>query len=143
MLPSVRSIRLSGIWETAPWGEVEGGDFLNCAAVVEWDGTVAAFAEACRTIELELGSEVKKQGRWRVLDIDILCAEGTVMDTPELVLPHPRLHLRRFVLMPLSEVWSGEVPGLRRTPAGLLDECTDVTAVARLTGSFPPGGGPR
>lgn len=143
MLPSVRSIRWSGIWETAPWGEVEGVDFLNCTAVVEWESTVTAFAEACRTIERELGSEVRKQGRSRVLDIDILCAEATVMDTPELVLPHPRLHLRRFVLIPLSEVWNGEVPGLRRTPVELLDECTDAAAVVSFTGALPPVGGTR
>jgi len=129
----VLSLQVSDVWETPPWGDVEGGSFLNCAASIDWEGSIWDFAGVCRTLELELGSTVEKHGRARVIDIDILCAEETVIETSQLIVPHPRMHLRRFVLQPLSEVWRGQIPGLDRTPKELLHSCTDQSLIIRFT----------
>lgn len=135
----VNGIRLSSIFETDPWGTVEGGRFLNCVLAGFFHGSPELLLSICREVELLAGSPVDKQGAARILDIDILCMDGIVRSYPPPVLPHPRLTLRRFVLEPLSEVWHGEVPGLGATPAALLLDCPDRSDL-RSVEPQPPAG---
>lgn len=84
----------------------------------------------CQRIERAAGRAApgsRPRNAPRTLDIDLLCGEGIVLDTPELVLPHPRMAKRRFVLEPLASI----APGLRPLPDG--------TTVAEMLAALPPG----
>jgi len=140
--PQVTDIRLSSIYETDPWGTVEGGRFLNCVFAGSFHGTPELLLLICREAELLAGSPTEKQGAARALDMDILCMDGIVRSSPPPVLPHPRLHLRRFVLEPLSEVWQGDVPGTGATPASLLLHCPDRSSPEPVE-PRPPAGSPQ
>ena len=98
------SIRVSHLYETRPWGEVEQPDFLNAAALFEPAlrdaGSLLARLQA---IEAEAGRE--RGMRWgpRTLDLDLLDLGGQVIEEGEgLTLPHPRMAERAFVLVPLN-----------------------------------------
>jgi len=137
--PGVSGLRFSGIYESEPWGDVDGGPFLNCVAAGRFSGAPLGLLSICREAELLAGSTTEKLGAARKLDLDILCMEGIVSSEPVLSLPHPRLALRRFVLVPLAEVWPGEVPGLGESPARLLLTCPDEGTVRPVAPQPPPG----
>lgn len=124
----VSSPRVSSLYETPPWGQVSGGSFLNCAVCGLWAGTDQDLLMLCRELEARAGSPVKKQGRERSLDVDVLFLQGCV-STPELTVPHPRMPLRRFVLVPLAEIWQDEVPGTGMTPGDMLLHVEDPASI--------------
>ena len=114
-------VAASAIYETAPWGAFETEDseskvenFLNRGLLVETELEPLAALHAAQEIEAELGrvrgpERAKAPGgdrkyRSRTMDIDIIFWNEEVMETPELTVPHPRAHLRRFVLEPLAEI---------------------------------------
>lgn len=124
----------SGLYETAPWGSFDKPqkDFLNRALVVETTFSPWQVLRAALAIEAELG-RVRPGGdgdpstpsacstpsapriySGRPMDIDLIFYDDVVTDTPELTLPHPRMHLRRFVLEPLAEI----APGFRHPVLG-------------------------
>ena len=115
----ISELRVSSLYQTPPWGDVEGGEFLNAAAGGMWQGTDLELLYLCRLIESKFSVPVKKNGAARALDVDILFLDGGV-SSRELTLPHPRMTLRRFVLVPLCDIWSETIPGLDETPAVLL-----------------------
>jgi len=137
--PAVSRLRLSGVWETEPRDAVEGGRFYNCAAAGCFSGTPLDLLEVCREAERLAGSPTEKRGAARALDVDILCMEGVVSRGPLLLLPHPRLAARRFVLVPLAEVWPGPIPGIGVPPSLLLRACGDPGEVLPVIGQPPPG----
>lgn len=103
-LDGVHVVRLSSVYETEPVG-VEGQPaYLNLVAVVSTRLDPHALLAACHDIERAHGRV--RTVRWgaRTLDIDLLLYDGVEMDTPKLTLPHPRMHERAFVLVPLLEV---------------------------------------
>ena len=111
-------IKVSGIYETEPWGFEANIPFLNQALIINTALTPQELLLECLRIEAFLGRErpANPVGAYtsRCIDIDILFYEEIVCDTPQLTLPHPRLHLRMFVLEPLSEVaptWKHSVLG--------------------------------
>lgn len=124
----VSALEISSLYRTPPWGEVEGGEFLNAAVSGMWQGTDIELLFLCRSIESEFSVPVKKHGAARALDIDVLFLEGGV-SSEELTLPHPKMILRRFVLVPLCDVWSETVPGLGETPAVLLKRVQDGSSI--------------
>ncbi len=124
----VSDLRVSSLYQTPPWGEVEGGEFLNAAVSGMWQGTDIELLHLCRSIEGEFSVPVKKSGAARALDVDVLFIDGGV-SSEELTLPHPGMTLRRFVLVPLCEVWSETVPGLRETPEVLLKRVQDSSSI--------------
>jgi len=102
--PGVRVTRLSRVYETEPVG-VTGQDlYLNLVAEVETGLSPHQLLQACQAVERENGRV--RLVRWgpRTLDIDLLLYDGLELDTPELVIPHPRMHQRAFVLAPLAEL---------------------------------------
>ena len=119
----------SQVFETEPVGGPEGqGAYLNMVAVVDTPLDPYAFLRRCNRIELQaLRQRVVPSGP-RTLDIDVLFFDDVVIDSPELMLPHPRLAERRFVLAPLAEVapercpdgWDTRLPPLRMAPRGPL-----------------------
>ncbi len=85
-------------------------------------------------VEAQLGRVRLKRFGARTIDLDLLCYPGSVCESEELILPHPRLHLRRFVLTPWAEIAPGcEVPGLGQTVAQLLAQCPDEGEVVRVS----------
>ena len=125
-------VRCSPLYETAPWGEfAEGEDlpFLNMALAVETALEPQALLATTQSIERDLGRERPKstqQYHSRPIDIDIVLYGTAVAAMPELTLPHPRMHLRRFVLQPLCDIAPDvQHPQLKKTIHQLLEECPD------------------
>ncbi len=107
-LPGVRLRALSRWWESAPIPPLPGAPwFVNGVARLEGLLEPAALLEALHRIEADFARARPYRNAPRTLDLDLLDLDGMVLDGPVLVLPHPRLHLRQFVLRPLLEVAPG------------------------------------
>ncbi len=126
------TFKLSGVYETQPLEDVGGDNFYNCVLAGNYFGSVEELHRDCREAEIYLGSTANKNSAARALDMDLLLFKDTVMKEENLILPHPRLHLRKFVLVPLAEVWEGILPDLGSTPAQLLDACSDESRIERV-----------
>lgn len=103
---SFKIVRTSTLYETEPWGNKKQNWFVN--AVVEAKTTLSAveLLMLCQQVELALGRVREGVPRWgeRTIDIDILFYGNEIIQLPELVVPHERLHERAFVLVPLLEI---------------------------------------
>ena len=108
--------KVSSIYETEPVDLREQPWFLNCAVKAETHFDAMTLLRALREIETKMGSTKLVAKGPRLIDMDILLYGSDTMDTPELQVPHPRMHLRRFVLVPLAEIAPHAVhPSLQRT----------------------------
>jgi 2-amino-4-hydroxy-6-hydroxymethyldihydropteridine diphosphokinase len=97
--------RSSRIYETAPVGGPDGqGDFLNAVIEVDTDSDARALLDACLAVEEEMGRVRSERWGPRVIDLDLLTFDHQTIDEPDLVVPHPRMHERMFVLAPLLEL---------------------------------------
>lgn len=106
-LPLTQVIAMSKLYETSPVGPVEQGMFLNGAAVIETALEPMDLLTGLQAIEQAQGRTPRSERtRWgpRELDLDILLYDQKIMTQGELVLPHPQLHLRWFVLKPLADL---------------------------------------
>jgi len=120
----------SSIYETAAWGLTEQPSFLNMALELHMELTPMALLDAILHIERELGRERLVKWGPRTIDIDILFYDQEVLQLPELTIPHPYLHERRFVLQPLTEIaGTYEHPVLHKAVQQLLEECPDKLEV--------------
>ncbi len=109
---------LSGVWQTEAWPRGSGQpDYFNAAAVVEAGAaTPLQFFEMLLGIERRFGRERRERWAPRTLDLDILAMEGAIGDFDGILLPHPRLAERAFVLAPLAEI----APDWRHPNTGLM-----------------------
>ncbi len=118
--------KVSSLYETAPVGFIEQPDFLNAVIEVVTSLDPRKFLRLCSHIEKSLGR--KRTIRWgpRVIDIDILIYDNTAITSEELIIPHPRIKSRAFVLVPLAEI----------APYAMVDESTTAeTAASRIDDS--------
>src|SRR5260370_11389569 len=123
---AVRVTQVSSFYETEPVEFLDQAWFLNCAVEGETDVPAMQLMRALRGIELRIGSKKPVAKGPRLIDMDILLYGSETIDTKELRVPHPRMHLRRFVLVPLAEIAPGAVPpGFQRTVKQLLAENPD------------------
>jgi 2-amino-4-hydroxy-6-hydroxymethyldihydropteridine diphosphokinase len=109
----IHATRLSTIRETEPWGYAEQPPYLNAAAELETELSPQELLARLLDVERELG-RLRLGPRWgpRTIDLDLLLYDEAVVEEPGLVVPHPRLHERMFVLEPLAELDpSLKVPG--------------------------------
>ncbi len=126
-------LHISSVYETAPWGNADQGNFLNQIAEIASDYKPAELLEFLQDIESQMGrepSEMRYQPR--VIDIDILFYEHIIITSPALMIPHPLIHERRFILVPMVEIAEKFVhPVLGRTMKELLDRCDDDLEIKR------------
>jgi len=101
---AIHVVRTSSVYETAPWGPVPQGPFLNLVAEVRTTLEPRALLACAQRVETALGRA--RQVRWgpRTVDVDVLLYGDRVVCEPDLEIPHPRLRQRAFVLVPLFEV---------------------------------------
>src|SRR6266478_4786542 len=130
----VRVTRVSLFYETEPVDFLEQAWFLNCAVEGETEVPALELLRALRGIELGTGSKKLVAKGPRLIDMDILLYRSETIDTPELQVPHPRMHLRRFVLVPLAEIAPELVhPVLKKSATRLLVETPDRSVVRRVS----------
>ncbi len=103
-LPGTRLVAASSLYRTAPIGYLEQPDFVNAVAAVDTNLAAATLLAALRGIEAVHGRERPFPNAPRTLDLDLLLYGGETIAEPELVVPHPRMHERAFVLAPLAEI---------------------------------------
>jgi 2-amino-4-hydroxy-6-hydroxymethyldihydropteridine diphosphokinase len=125
--------KVSSIYETEPVDLLEQPWFLNCVVEGETAVLPVALLRELRELERSMGSKKLVASGPRLIDLDILVYGGQTIDSPELQVPHARMHLRRFVLAPLVEIapefkhpsWSG-------TATQLLNGLSDNSLVKKL-----------
>ena len=126
-----RMIAMSAVYESEPWGFEDTRWFLNQVVVVETSLRPFALLESTQRIEQTLGRKRTHDGyQSRTMDIDILLYDNIVINTPELVIPHPRMAERMFVLQPMVELASTmKHPVLLHTMEYLKEHCKDTMQV--------------
>lgn len=128
-------INASGLYESEPWGFETHDQFLNQVLKIETSLSAPQVMHELLNIEQMLGRlrGPSAQYQSRPIDLDILFYNQDIFDSADLTVPHPRLHLRRFTLLPLSEIASElQHPTLKKTIKQLLEACEDDLEVTLL-----------
>ncbi len=129
-LPATRCITISSLYSTAPVGYTEQPEFLNCAACVETGLPPLELLYKLQRIEIALGRKPRTKWHEREIDIDMLLYDDLTLDHQDLVLPHPEMHKRGFVLVPMSEITPDlQHPTLNCTIQELLSALEDQSSV--------------
>lgn len=122
----------SGIYETEAWGVENQQAYLNQCIEVKTELNPNELIQKLLHIEKELGRERTESETYepRTIDIDILFYNQEIIDSKQLTIPHPRLHLRKFVLIPLSDICPNYLhPILNKTIFNILSDCEDHSEV--------------
>ena len=125
--------KASSFYETAAWGITDQPAFINQAIRVETALSPNELLKAINQIEAEIGRIRIKKWAERVIDIDILFYNQTIIETPNLKVPHPRISERNFVLVPMNEIAADFVhPVFQKTMQQLLDETSDNVEAKKI-----------
>lgn len=121
--PHVEVVQASPVYQTAPWGYTEQADFLNQVVKAQTNLSPQALLVHLKNIENKIGRTATFRWGPREIDIDILLYDDLIVDEPGLTIPHPRLHQRAFMLVPLAHI-DGEIrlPGSGKTIDQLLSD---------------------
>jgi 2-amino-4-hydroxy-6-hydroxymethyldihydropteridine diphosphokinase len=131
MLPDTRLVQVSSLYRTAPVGFLDQPDFVNAVALIETALTPRALLDALLAIERRYGRVRDFPNAPRTLDLDILLFGDEPYRDDALTIPHPRLHERAFVLVPLAEIAPDTiVPGLQS--ASELVARVDASGIEKL-----------
>lgn len=118
--------RISSIYETEPVGNIDQDKFLNGVVKIETHHSPQTLLNILKTIEFNIGRQHRRHWGPREIDLDLLIYSDLCIQTPELIIPHPEMHLRRFVLVPLSEIDPNFVhPVIKNTIQFLLNHLDD------------------
>lgn len=128
----VKILKTSQIYESEPVGYSNQDDFLNQVLIVETTQSPQELLETCLAVERKMGRvRVQKNGP-RLIDIDILFYQDKILSEDSLLLPHPRIAERRFILVPLTELAAEQVhPVLEESIQELLQTCPEEHWVER------------
>ena len=139
-------LKISSVYETDPWGFEDSTPFYNQALEIETSLDPEQLMQGIQSIERKLGrtrqapesdsgcacNTVKYSSR--NIDIDILFYNSAILFTDDLMIPHPRLHERRFTLVPLNEIAAGYIhPVYRKSVSELLRQCDDKGKVRKIS----------
>jgi 2-amino-4-hydroxy-6-hydroxymethyldihydropteridine diphosphokinase len=128
-------LEVSAFYESEAWGYESEFKFVNQVVELSSDLSPNEVLTKTRVIEKKFGRSCKTNKGYqdRKIDIDILYYDDQIIQTTDLTIPHPRLHLRRFTLLPLAEKWGDFIhPQLQKCNRELLNSCTDYSVVTKL-----------
>ena len=134
--PEVHTLKCSPVYETPPWGYSDQPQFLNQVVEAKTELSPIALLEHMKKIEVQLGRQETFRFGPRLIDLDIIYYDDEVIDSPPLIIPHPRMAERGFVLMPLADL----APDFRHPILG--DSVSDLLSKVETLGIFrvPPEG---
>ncbi|RWZ51279.1 2-amino-4-hydroxy-6-hydroxymethyldihydropteridine diphosphokinase [Halobacillus fulvus] len=121
--PEIQIVQKSSVYETAPVGYTDQSDFLNMVALIRTSLSPAALLDYCQSIEADLGR--KRVVKWgpRTIDLDILLYDDESVEEEHLTIPHPHMHERAFVMVPLADVDPDVIiPRLERSAKDVIAE---------------------
>jgi 2-amino-4-hydroxy-6-hydroxymethyldihydropteridine diphosphokinase len=123
----------SALYETAAWGKIDQPDFVNQALKVATSQEAPAWLLTLLGIEEKMGRRRQEKYGPRIIDIDILFFNNSILREPQLTIPHPEIQNRRFALTPLEEIAPFLIhPVLGKSIRELLAECADTLAVKQI-----------
>ncbi len=129
-------IQKSSIYQSEAWGFESSSLFLNQVIIIETELSPTEVLQETQQIESEIGRKEKTQNlaySSRLIDIDILFFDSKIIESKDLIIPHPRLHLRNFTLIPLVEVLPQfSHPILKKSLTELLNESPDKSICKEL-----------
>ena len=118
----IKVVKSSRTWVTAPVPVSDQPNYRNAVVAVETDLTPRRLFNELKDIEKEFGRTEAEKNAARVLDLDLLAFQNSIIDTQDLIVPHPRMHTRSFVLQPLYEIAEGWVhPVTGRTLSEMIE----------------------
>lgn len=126
-------LKQSSLYLTEPWGYKEQDDFINAVIKIETSLSPLNLLSILQSVEKKLGK--KKNGKWgpRTIDLDILFYNNQTLESPQLTIPHPLLHQRGFVLIPLKEIDHHLIhPLFNQTVSQLVDRLNDDKRATKL-----------
>ncbi|MDX1278377.1 2-amino-4-hydroxy-6-hydroxymethyldihydropteridine diphosphokinase [Oceanihabitans sediminis] len=125
---------ISKVYKTPAFG-FEGEEFLNACLLIESELKPAKLLKKLLEIEKKLGRIRSKEKGYqsRIIDLDVIFIEDEIIETTSLIVPHPEMHKRRFVLQPLADIASNFIhPKLKKEVAVLLEECEDSSVLESI-----------
>jgi 2-amino-4-hydroxy-6-hydroxymethyldihydropteridine diphosphokinase len=126
-------LQCSSLYDTEAWGKTDQPSFLNQCLKVKTPYPPEDLLRILLAIEQKMGRQRTAKLAPRNIDIDILLYNDCILTTPELVIPHPEMARRRFVLTPLAEIAPNHMhPALRQTILALLHSCPDLLTAKKL-----------
>ncbi len=126
-------LRIAPLYRSSAYGYTHQPDFLNTALLLETTAKPFDLLKCLKSIEESVGR--KQRIRWgpREIDLDIIFYDEEVLNTPELTIPHPDFHNRRFVLQPLADIAPDFIsPTHRKSVKELLNKCADKTTITLI-----------
>lgn len=127
----------SSIYQTAAWGRTDQPDFLNQVIELSSFLTPQELLLALLGIEVKMGRTRDQKWGARIIDLDILYFDNLILVSNELIVPHPHIANRRFVIEPLCEIAPAFIhPVLKKSNSILLKECDDSLSVEKFSTNF-------
>jgi len=126
-------IQQSAIYETAAWGKTNQPNFLNQVLLIETSLAAEVLMSNILIIEKKIGRIRDEKYGARIIDIDILFYNEEIINLPDLIIPHPEIQNRKFVLAPMNEIASQFIhPVFKKNIQALLNECADILDVKKM-----------
>lgn len=130
MMPGFDFLAFSSVYETEPWGFKNQNNYLNCAVTGLYRYSAENLHDFVKKIEKEAGRKSRERWHPREIDIDVLFYGNKIVNINNLIIPHPQIQYRNFVLVPLAEIIPGFVhPVLKKKIITLLENSNDSSKV--------------